>query len=90
MTDRPLPAGRADIVFRPLGREWVLYDPASREMHVLNLTAALVWSHLDGATSTAEVVAELGETLTDAPEPQRVALEVERVVDDFRDKGLLA
>lgn len=81
------PAGREDVVFRRVGEDWVLFDPATQRIHVLNLTAALVWSHctgeLDGAGIEAEVRRAFGAA---APEESGV----EGVLRDFRDAGLFA
>ena len=52
-----LPKSRADVVFRPLDDSWVLFDPRAGQLHVLNLSAALVWEHLDGESSR-EAIAE--------------------------------
>ena len=38
------PKGRSEVIFRPLDDSWVLFDPRSERVHVLNLTAALVWT----------------------------------------------
>lgn len=53
------PKAREDVVFRPLADEWVLFDPRRHLLHVLNLTAALVWSHCDGETSVEALVEAL-------------------------------
>lgn len=43
-----LPMARGDVVLRRVGNEWVLFDAARDGAHVLNLTAAVVWTYCDG------------------------------------------
>ncbi len=90
---RPLdaeePRAREDAVFRSLGPEWVIYDPRTRLLHVLNTTAALVWSCCDGARSPEEIARELADVLTDLPSEDLVVEEVWGALDGFRREGLL-
>ena len=83
------PKGRADVVFRQLDDEWVLFDPRSEQLHVLNLSAALVWTHCDGQIG-ADAIAEAVAT---AFEPRVPTAQARRDVDDalerFRHAGLL-
>jgi PqqD family protein of HPr-rel-A system len=73
-----------------MGEEWVLYDPRTRKLHVLNLTAALVWGLLDGEVSREDVVRELRDTLREVPDDRVLEAEVARVLADFDARGLLA
>lgn len=43
-----LPMARGDVVLRRVGNEWVLFEAARDRTHVLNLTAAVVWTYCDG------------------------------------------
>ena len=83
------PAVRADLVFRPLAHEWVVLDPRGKRLHVLNLTAALVWGHLDGQRSTEQLVDLVLGAFEEAPEREDVAREVTGVLHDFASRGLL-
>lgn len=83
------PVPRSDLVFRPLADEWVVLDPAGKRLHVLNLTAALVWGHLDGRRSTEDLAALVWEAYGRSPDRTRVAHEVETVLRDFEHHGLL-
>lgn len=83
------PKARSDVLFRQLEDEWVLFDPQADELHVLNLSAALVWTHCDGARD----VRGIAEAVAGAFEPPVPSGRVERDVDAtlarFRDAGLL-
>lgn len=54
------PRRREDVVFRRVGEEWLLFDPATQLIHVLNLTAALVWSFCEGEHTVEAMAAEVG------------------------------
>jgi hypothetical protein len=84
-----MPTAREDVVFRPLAREWVLYDPISRQLHVLNVTAALVWSHCDGAHDLPALVDAVRANVEDAPEAPIVEAHVLDALGTFAKEGLL-
>lgn len=81
------PLSREDVVFRRVGEDWVLFDPTTQRIHVLNLTAALVWSHctgeLDERGIDAEVRRAFGRAELDAPG-------VRGTLREFLEAGLLA
>lgn len=85
------PSGREDLVFRRVGEEWLLFDPRTREMHVLNLSAALVWSHCTGEHAVGEIVASTRDAFrgAGAGEGAEVDREVRRILDRFESAGLL-
>ena len=83
------PRARPDVVFRALSHEWVLYDPRSRELHVLNLTAALVWTLCDGSLDAAGMARSIVETVAESPPESEVVQDVQAVLDTFRSEGLL-
>lgn len=83
------PAARSDLVFRPLADEWVILDPQGRRLHVLNLTAALVWGHIDGTRTPDELAALVWDAYGRSPDRNRVLAEVTEVLNDFRGRGLL-
>ena len=89
MSLMPYPAARPDLIFRPLAGDWIVLDQAGRRLHVMNLTAALVWGHIDGTRS----VSDLGDVVWNAfgapPGRARVTHEVEQVLRDFEERGLL-
>ncbi len=83
------PRSRTDVIFRPLDDSWVLFDPVSEQLHVLNLSAALVWANLDGE-STPEAVAEaVGSAFSPPKTAADVLTDVQQTLGRFRDAGLL-
>lgn len=84
-----LPKGRSDVVFRPLDDSWVLFDPRTEQLHVLNLSAALIWEHLDGETSLEEIAEAVGSAFDPPIAASRALADVEPVLQRFRDAGLL-
>jgi hypothetical protein len=85
-----LPTAREDVVFRQLDDEWVLYDPSANKLHVLNLTAALVWTHLNGETASPDIAEAIREALEPSEVPSSVVTDVESAISRFRAEGLLA
>ena len=83
------PRVQDDAVFRSLGTEWVVYDPRTQLLHVLNTTAALVWSACDGSRSVQDIARELTEVLTETPSEELLTEEVCDVIEGFRGQGLL-
>jgi Coenzyme PQQ synthesis protein D (PqqD) len=83
------PRAREDVVFRTLAREWVIYDPHTDRLHVLNATAALVWSCCDGEHTAEEIAAEVRESLEEAPAAERLLDDVLAVIAEFSCEGLL-
>lgn len=83
------PRVRDDAVFRPLAGEWVVFDPGGRRLHVMNLTAALVWSFCDGARSRDEIVREVRQAFPEPPDRESVERDVDEALATFGEKGLL-
>ena len=83
------PVAREDVVFRQLGDEWVLFDPVAYRLHVLNLTAAMVWTHCDGSYDVSGLVKELESAFDAPPSHEQLAAEVEDVLAGFRKEQLL-
>ena len=66
-SEAPLPRALRDgVLTTDLGDELVVYDSKQHNGHCLNRSAAVVWRHLDGQTSMAQMVAHLRREL-DAP-----------------------
>lgn len=84
------PRGRDDVVFRQLDDEWVIYDPTSDRLHVLNLTAALVWSHCTGDYGVGEIADAVGKAFDPPVTGERIRDDVESALGTLRSEGLLA
>jgi PqqD family protein of HPr-rel-A system len=76
------------LPFQTLEEETIVVDPKTREVHLLNDTAARVWELLASAQSVDALTAALGEEY-DAPADELRA-GVEELLSGLRDKGLLA
>jgi len=84
-----LPKTRTDVIFRQLDDDWVLFDPRSDQLHVLNLSAAVVWAHCDGLTDLDALAGALiGAFEADLSHAQ-ARLDAEAAVARFREAGLL-
>ncbi len=87
-SDRP--RARDDVVFRQLDDEWVIYDPASDRLHVLNLTAALVWTYCTGEHDVRAIAREVGRAFDPPVDGERIGDEVASALGTLRAEGLLA
>ncbi len=81
------PRAREDVLFRQVEDEWVVFDPAANDLHVLNLAAALIWSHCTGAYSPEQIAQALQEVY--GIEPGQAAADVQTTLERFREAGLL-
>lgn len=87
---RPFPPGwrpkaRDDVVFRRVGEDWVLFDPAAQRIHVLNLTAALLWSFCTGESDVPALDREVRRAFGAAVDDPQVS----QALQGFLDEGLL-
>ena len=87
--DKECPKGRADVIFRPLDDSWVLFDPRAEQLHVLNLSAALVWEQLDGDTSLQGIAEAVGSAFDPPLAASQATADVEAVLERFQEAGLL-
>lgn len=81
------PVRAAAVLTAELDGEAVLYHPGTGAAVVLNATAALVWSSLDGASTLDAVASRLARTFS--ADPDEVRIEVVEVVRGFGCQGLL-
>ena len=81
------PRARDDVMFRQVDDEWVVFDPAANDLHVLNLSAALIWSHLSGDSSEAEIATAVCEAF--GIETEQAQADVRAALERFRSAGLL-
>ena len=71
-----------------LEEETIVVDPRTRQVHLLNDTAARVWELLETPQTVDSLVAVLEEEY-DAPTPELGAA-LQELLGDFREKGLLS
>lgn len=83
------PRAREDVILRPLEDEWVLYDPVAQQLHTVNRSAALIWTHCTGDETEADIVAALAAVYEDQVTTEQLAADVTRALAMFRDRGLL-
>ena len=87
--ERELPKSRADVIFRPLDDSWVLFDPQAEQLHVLNLSAALVWAFMDGENSPEAIAEVVGAAFNPPQTGAQVLTDVRATLERFREAGLL-
>lgn len=75
--------GRDDVILRQLDDEWVIYDPLSQELHVLNRTAALVWLYCTGDNASSNIVAALERVFQDQVSTDQLISDVECALEKF-------
>lgn len=83
-----LPMARPDIVLRRVANEWVLFDSTHGRAHVLNLTAAVIWTYCDGHHPSTLIADAIAREVRDAT-PDRVRTDVDMALRRFADEGLL-
>jgi Coenzyme PQQ synthesis protein D (PqqD) len=88
MKQPPRPMGRDDVILRQLDDEWVIYDPLSQELHVLNQTAALVWLYCTGDKTSVDIVAALQRVFEDQVSTDQLASDVDRALEKFHELRL--
>ncbi len=83
-----LPTARGDVLLRRVGSEWVLFDARHDRAHVLNLTAAVVWTYCDGSHDTGAIAAAIAREL-EGMGPDTIRRDIETVLQRFAREGLL-
>jgi PqqD family protein of HPr-rel-A system len=76
------------VPHQKLDEETIVVDPRTREVHLLNETAARIWELLASPCSIDDLTATLSDEY-DAPADE-VRGAVEETLSTLRDKGLLA
>lgn len=77
------------VPHQKLDEETIVVDPRSREVHLLNETAARIWELLETSSSVDELVEALSDEYEGAP-PEELRREVEAFLADLSARGLLA
>jgi PqqD family protein of HPr-rel-A system len=76
------------VPHQKMDEETIVVDPRTREVHLLNETAARIWELLASPRSLEQLTATLAGEYDASDEEVRGA--VEETLATFRDKGLLA
>ncbi len=79
---------KADVEVRKLGDEYLLHDPETGALHVLNASAWVVWEMCDGAHTLGDMEGAMRDTydVGDAD----VSGDLRAILDALQEKGLLA
>ena len=83
------PTARQDVLLRRVGSEWVLFDARRDRAHVLNLTAAVVWTYCDGSHGSEAIAAAIVQDIPNAGTEQAILGDIETVLRRFASEGLL-
>ncbi len=83
-----LPKQKSGILRRKIGNEAMLYDTNQETVHILNLTAEIVWDCCDGTTRLDEVERKLKSTYKLSFDHD-VKKDLEKIITDFSNLGLL-
>ncbi|HVM42222.1 MAG TPA: PqqD family protein [Gemmatimonadales bacterium] len=82
------PVGRPDLRLRRVGSEWVLYDAAQDKAHVLNQTAAVIWTYCDGNFERSAIADAIAREVPGL-DSTRIKDDIDDVLRRFADEGLL-
>jgi hypothetical protein len=82
------PLRKDGVASRKVGDEWLLHDPGTGALHVINRTASFVWTSCDGS-HTIEDIARLLADEFETPEGTDVTSDVAEIIQSFVDKGVL-
>lgn len=72
-------ARREGLLIEEVDDELIIYDQQRHRAHLLNPTAALVWKHCDGATTSAQLCALLRRKLNLAADEDLLELALDRL-----------
>jgi hypothetical protein len=79
------PTARADVAFRQVGEDWILFDPGTLRIHPQDVLGALVWSLCDGTRDVKGIEAAVRDSFGIARKDPPVA----ETLRGFLDAGLL-
>jgi len=89
MDPQLLPTARHDVLLRRVGSEWVLFDAQHDRAHVLNLTAAVVWTYCDGRHGSEAIASAIVQEVPGAGSERTILGDIETVLRRFASEGLL-
>jgi PqqD family protein of HPr-rel-A system len=82
------PVRKPKVWLRQAEGENVVYDPSTGTAHLMNATAVAIWALCDGATKTTEMIDAV--CLLSGLPREVVGEDVERILDEFHDAGILS
>lgn len=82
------PKKKSRLLHGEMSEDAVLYDEETKEIHVLNPTAFLVWKLCDGGHSVEDIEQAVKREFSTRA-GQEIAEDIQKIVDTFKDKGLL-
>jgi PqqD family protein of HPr-rel-A system len=82
------PKRRERIESHKLGDEWMLYDPETGSLHVVNETAGFVWRLCDGSSGFEQICRRVREEFA-VPEGTDVRADVVQAVEALAELGVL-
>jgi hypothetical protein len=82
------PTARGDVQLRRVGSEWVLFDARQDRAHVLNQSAAIVWTFCDGRHDRDDIARAIAAELQELP-AAAIRADIEQVLRRFMAEGLL-
>ncbi|MFZ7111191.1 MAG: PqqD family protein [Desulfatiglandales bacterium] len=82
------PQKKPNVHARKLGDEWLLYDPETERLHIVNQTAEYVWRLCDGKNSLEKIKAEL-RTRYDIADEQQLHNDLTSILNEFDQIGVL-
>ena len=86
--DETGPMRKDGIECQKLEEEWMLYDPQTGCVHVLNAVAEVVWRMCDGRHSIGEMAQQIAAAY-EVPEGADVLADVQSVIESFAERGML-
>ncbi len=88
MVSKRLPCRKQNLTTKELGGEVMIYHEDHDTVHVLNETAALIWSLLDGRHTIDDLQCEVRKKFF-VEDERDISGDVERAVKELRRQGLL-
>ncbi len=86
--ERKGPVRKEGVLARRLGEEWLLYDPQTGSVHVINAMAELVWRLCDGDHSTEDIAQHILATC-EVPAGVDVRQDLGAILKSFSEQGVL-
>jgi hypothetical protein len=85
--NQELPRARDAVEHVVIDGETVVYDPDRSALHVLNVTATVVWEHCDGTGTVSALVDGLADVY--GAEPAEIERDVRAYLDELAALELL-